>query len=212
MALPAALCQSRRRPLVVGVAAAAEMPFPAQGHVMRFPRLFAEPPPLDVAHALYVALVEQARQPAFYRDWQVPDSLDGRFEMIALHGFLVLRRLKPEGEAGKLLGQTLFDTIFADLDNQLREMGVGDLGVGKRIKVMAKAFYGRIAAYDSALAASDTALEEALRRNLYGTVQPAPAALAAMAGYLRANASALEACPAAEIHRGRLKFTDAPKP
>ena len=102
----------------------------------------------DSARLLYAAVVARAREPVFYTRFRVPDSLDGRFDMIALHAFLVLRRLKEEGADGAALGQALFDVIFSDMDRSLREMGAGDLGVGRRVKRMARGFYGRIAAYD----------------------------------------------------------------
>ena len=125
---------------------------------------------------LYKIVVAQARNPGFYRDCAVPDTLDGRFEMIALHLFLVLHRLKGGDPATAAAAQDLHDLFFADMDQSLREMGAGDLGVGKRVKQMAKGFYGRIAAYEAGLEGDGDALEQALRRNLYGTTDPpAPA-------------------------------------
>jgi cytochrome b pre-mRNA-processing protein 3 len=141
------------------------------------------------AERLYAAAVAQARMPAFYRNYGVPDTLDGRFEMIGLHVFLLMRRLKSDGEAGQALAQALCDRFFDDLDRSLREMGAGDLGVGRRVKAMAKAFYGRIAAYDSAFAGP--ALEDALARNLYGTAAATPEHLSGMARYVRDQAGHL---------------------
>ena len=109
----------------------------------------------DAARALYKTAVARARDPVFYARYAVPDSLDGRFDMIALHVFLVLHRLKQEGDPTKALAQILFDTMFADMDESLRELGVGDLSVGRRVKTMAEALYGRIAAYQAALDADD---------------------------------------------------------
>src|ERR1700761_8191908 len=129
------------------------------------------------AHATYVSIVERAREPEFFLRLDVPDTLDGRFEMIALHMFLVLNRLKAEHEATSEFAQALFDAMFADLDRSLREMGASDIGVGKRVKEMAKGFYGRIAAYEEGLEGDDHTLGEALKRNLYGTVQPRPEAI-----------------------------------
>jgi cytochrome b pre-mRNA-processing protein 3 len=151
------------------------------------------------AQQLYALLVQQARAPAFYAALGVPDSLDGRFEMVALHVFVALRRLKQAGRDA--LAQALFDAMFADMDRSLREIGVGDLSVGKRVKEMARALYGRIAAYEAGLAASDDALLiEALVRNLYGTVAPPPAdAAAALARYLRQAAARLDAVAPAEL-------------
>ena len=107
--------------------------------------------PRQAADQLYRAMVEQARRPAFYRELGVPDTPEGRFEMIALHAALVLRRLRREGLPGQALGQALFDLMFADLDAGLRELGVGDLGVGTYIKRLAGQFYARLAALDEGL-------------------------------------------------------------
>lgn len=151
--------------------------------------------------ALYGATVAAARNPAFYAEWGVPDTLDGRFEMIALHVFLAIRRLKQAGE-NAAFAQALFDTMFADLDRNLREMGVGDLSVGRQVKTMAKAFYGRVVAYERGLAGSDS-LDEAIRRNLYGTVVPDATQLAAAAAYVRRQAQALDAAPVSLLLTGQ---------
>ena len=107
------------------------------------------------------------------------------------------------------LGQAVFDEMFVDMDESLREIGVSDLGVSRRIKQMAEALYGRMAAYDEGLAASAPAvLEAALARNLYGTVPAPPAALPAMAGYLRAAAVAFDRLPAAAVREGEADFAE----
>ncbi len=134
------------------------------------------------AHRLYTEIVEQARSPVFYRERGVPDTLDGRFELIVLHVFLVLHRLKEE-DGVDTLSQDVFDVMFADLDQSLREMGVGDLSVGKKVKVMAQSFYGHVAAYDQAIN-DETAMDDALRRNLYGTVTPSDDDVAFMRTYV----------------------------
>ena len=173
---------------------------------MRLPRLFRSDPATDSAYALYAEVVRQSRLPAFYLDGGVPDSLDGRFDLIALHAFLLMRRLKGEGAAGQDMAQRLFDIMFADMDRSLREMGVGDLGVGRRVKVMASAFYGRIAAYDKGLAEGEAVLGEALRRNLFGTADPAPPVLQRMADYLRRQVREGETWPAAALLGGQVRF------
>jgi cytochrome b pre-mRNA-processing protein 3 len=155
---------------------------------------------------LYVAVVEQARRPGFYRRHRVPDTVDGRFELIALHTFLVLHRLTREGDRTRDLAQALFDRLFADMDRSLREMGAGDMGVGKRIQHMAQAFYGRMAAYRQALAGDDAALEGALRRNLYGTVPEGALPTAAMARYVRETVDLLAGQPAAALEAGTVHF------
>ncbi len=158
------------------------------------------------AHAAYVSIVEQARAREFFLQLDVPDTLDGRFEMIALHMFLVLNRLKAEHEATADFAQALFDAMFADLDRGLREMGATDIGVGRRVKEMAKGFYGRIAAYEEGLKGTDAILGDALKRNLYGTVQPRPEALAAMMGYMRNEAQTLARQPVEAILNDEIKF------
>lgn len=165
---------------------------------------------LDRAHRLYQGVVTQAREQAFYRDCGVPDTLDGRFDMIVLHAILVLRRLKREGGEGSELGQELFDVLFGDMEQSLREMGVGDLSVGRRVKAMAQAFYGRAAAYEAALANDDAALADALRRNLFGTVEPDARELDAVAGYVRRQAAALDAQPGDDMLAGDIRFVDPP--
>lgn len=159
------------------------------------------------AHAAYGHIVERARAPEFYLSAGVPDTVDGRFELLALHAFLVLNRLKRE-HAASAFAQELFDTMFGDLDRTLREMGAGDLGVGPRIKAMARGFYGRIAAYERGLG-DEVELEAALRRNLYGTV-PAIGedAVASLAGYVRRQVAALAAMPLAALLEGDVVFAD----
>lgn len=188
-----------------------------------FKRLFARNPHDSAAQALYQAAVEQARQDAFYRDLQVPDTLDGRFEMICLHVYLLLTRLKQEPATPKShgpnapgkaqeLAQTLFDTLFVDMDRSLREMGAGDLGVAPRVKKMGQAFYGRMAAYDAALAGEGETVSEALRRNVYGTVDEiAPEIPDALSVYLRRELHDLAAQPYSELAKGRVRFGAPPR-
>jgi cytochrome b pre-mRNA-processing protein 3 len=158
----------------------------------------------DAALAAYAAIVARARDPALFAGWGVPDTLDGRFELLALHAFLVLNRLKPE-PAAKDFAQTLFDIMFADLDRGVREMGATDIGVGKQVKAMARGFYGRIAAYEKGLG-DETELTAALRRNLFGTVAPTSDHVAAAARYVRAQAAALASVPAATLQAGQVPF------
>lgn len=160
----------------------------------------------DAAHALYVAAVSQARRPAFYTELGVPDTVDGRFDMIALMTYLILRRLKAEGEKARRLNQKLFDLMFADMDRNLREMGVGDLSVGRKVKELATLFYGRVSAYETGLAGDGDALDEALRRNLYRKSAPSGAELAAMAAYLRAEAARSESWTFVDLKAGRIEF------
>jgi cytochrome b pre-mRNA-processing protein 3 len=167
-------------------------------------------PVREAAELAYGRVVEQARQPGFFIDCGVPDTVDGRFELICLHAFLYLHRLKREQKQAAPLGQRFFDTMFADFDRSLREMGTGDLSVGREVKRMAEAFYGRVAAYEQGLAGDDAVLQPALARNLFGTAPANPARLAAMAGYVRREAARLNDEGAAELLAGRLSFGDPP--
>ncbi len=160
----------------------------------------------ESALALYSTAVVQARRPLLYMDYAVPDSLDGRFDMVSLHVFLLLRRLRAEGSAAQPLSRALAELMFDDMDQSLREMGVGDMGVGKRVRHMAEAFYGRMAAYDTALAEGPEAFESALARNVYRGVEPDPAKLAGLAGYVRRQMVVLEAQPYADLAKGRVNY------
>jgi cytochrome b pre-mRNA-processing protein 3 len=171
---------------------------------MAFARLFGHPPEKIAAAAVHRSAVDQARSVPFYAEHGVPDTLDGRFEMIILHAFLVLHRLRGRAEAQKF-GQALYDVLFGDMDRALREMGTGDLSVGKQVKRMAEGLAGRTRAYQDGLAGTGD-LAEALRRNLYGTVSPTEEHLAFMTGYVRRQAARLDAQDAAEIVAGRVAF------
>lgn len=164
----------------------------------------------DAARKIYVTLVEQSRQPDFYTLCGVPDTADGRFDMILLHGFLLLRRLKRDHDRTADLGQAVFDLMFADMDQNLREMGVGDLSVGKRIKGMVEAFYGRIAAYEAGLAEGPEVLENALRRNLYRHVSPEDGQVAVIAQYMEREAGFLDNIDTETFFAGNLSFGPAP--
>lgn len=178
---------------------------------MALGKLFRRDPMAAPGAALYAGIVEQARLPAFYTEAGVPDTLDGRFELVSLHAFLLLHRLKQEGEAGAQLSQVVVDAMFADMDAALRELGVGDLGVPHRVKRMLSGFHGRIAAYATGLDAPGDGLAGALRRNLYGTLAVDEAAgpgsrADAMAAYMRAAVVGLGRQPGADLLAGRVAF------
>ena len=135
----------------------------------------------EIARRLYDQVVGQARSPSFYVDGGVPDTVDGRFEMVLLHAYLVIGRLMAGEDAAQRIAQYLFDTMITDMDRSLREMGIGDLSVGRKVKAMAEAYYGRSRAYDSALATSDADLSSALRRNVFGTTPSGSETLSSMA-------------------------------
>jgi len=170
-------------------------------------RLFGRSRPSIAGDTLYRAIVAQARLPLFYRDWRVPDTVDGRFEMIVLHLVLLFRRLGRDGEAGQAIAQEVFDIFLADMDQQLREMGVGDLGVPKRMKKIGQSFYGRLATYGTVLATEDEAgLREALERNLFPEAEAQPLAL--LAAYALAAGAQLATQPTKAIAGGALDFPD----
>ena len=129
-------------------------------------------------YLLYGAAVAAARAPVFYTDLGVPDTLDGRFDLVGLHVFLLIRRLRALPPPGADLAQAVFDAMFHDMDMNLREIGVGDMSIAKKVKQMWEAFHGRAAAYATALAAGDAvALEAALARNVWrGAARPGQAA------------------------------------
>jgi cytochrome b pre-mRNA-processing protein 3 len=142
--------------------------------------------------ALHAAIVSAARSVAFYRDGGIPDTFEGRFDLLTLHLCLVARALRAEPAPGPDMAQDLIDCAFRHFDANLREAGVGDLTVPKRMKVLASAFLGRSTAYDEALRQKDLpALASALQRNLYGTVTPPEGALESVVAYVNAATSAL---------------------
>ena len=164
------------------------------------------------AEALYDKLVTQARRPEFYAHCGVPDTIDGRFDMIALHLFLLLHRLKRDHPESADLAQAVFDHMFHDMDQNLREMGAGDLGVGRRVKTMIQGLYGRIAAYEAGLGETDGTLAAALRRNVYGTTEPAPAHLDALTAYVRRQVVTLAEQGYAGLAVGQVVFGEPPVP
>ena len=154
--------------------------------------------------AIYGMIVTQAREPLFYRDLAVPDTVNGRFEMVVLHLALLLWRLEVDpAEAAKRVSQGLFDRFCVDMDGNLREMGVGDLKVPKEMKLMGEAFFGRVAAYRTALAeSSDDKLTAAVARNVFeGEGAGAPR----LAAYMRRTAAVLE--EQKDILAGRPEWT-----
>lgn len=151
---------------------------------------------------LYAAAVAAAREPILYTTLGVPDTLDGRFDLIALHAFLLIHRLRDQTD----LAQAVFDAMFVDMDNNLREIGVGDLSVGKRVRAMWEAFHGRSKTYEAALEANDPeALAAALARNVWRGNAPAGAATA-LAGRVLAQAAHLEELPLSAFTRGQVRF------
>jgi cytochrome b pre-mRNA-processing protein 3 len=151
---------------------------------------------------LYEAIVAAARHVRFYQELGVEDSIDGRFEMIVLHLFLVLERLKSEGVED--LRQNLTDEFFTDMDGSLRELGVSDVTVGKKVRKLAESYYGRVLAYDKALS-DPQLLEETVSRNVY-SAKASPDCAKALARYINQARQSLGAMPLDEILRAELKF------
>jgi len=150
---------------------------------MMFP-LFRRNARQNTISTLYGTIVAQARLPCFYREFGVPDTLNGRFDLLVLLLATVLDRLAKDPVLREL-GQALFDRFCQDMDQNLREMGVGDLAVPKEMRRIGEAFYGRAEAYRGAqAAANEGALAETLVRNIYGGTAPAPGAAARLAAYI----------------------------
>jgi cytochrome b pre-mRNA-processing protein 3 len=160
-------------------------------------------PSRGTIEAIYGMIVTQARQPLFYRDLGVPDTVNGRFDLLVLHLWMVLRRLKAI-EGGVDLSQALFDRFCDDMDANLREMGVGDLAVPKRMQAFGEAFYGRTAAYDLALTAGAEPLAQALCKNILNGEGIEKARQ--LAFYAETATAALVALDATTLQSGSWKF------
>jgi cytochrome b pre-mRNA-processing protein 3 len=180
------------------------------------PLPFRRPKRSATIDALYGMIVAQARTPSFYRGYGVPDAVEARIDMIMLHLVLVLRGLRragsltqenrPADDKNRPLAQELFDRFCQDMDDNFREMGVGDLTVPKEMQRIAEAFYGRAKVYDAALDAGDmAALETALARNIYNS-DGVDAGARRLAAYTREAAEMIGAQDA--LPRGEVRFPD----
>ncbi len=175
--------------------------------------LFRKNPSLDNARTVYAAIISQARDPYFFTEpaasadtgFGAPDTVEGRFEILTLHMYAALRRFKRQGNEAHKFSQTLFDTFFNNMDDSLREMGVGDMSIGRKIRKMAESFYGRVAAYEKAFDSGDeSALNEAIARNVYGDDDQAKGA--PLAEYLRNLVAALESQELNSLMSGKVSF------
>ncbi len=163
--------------------------------------------PLSPARRLYAQLLSRTREPVFYSGYGVPDTFDGRFDLLLVHVFMVVQRLAGEGQAGLDFNQALFDVTFADMDQTLREMGIGDMGVPKHQRRMMTAFNGRMHAYGHALAQGDGDFAVALRRNLYGTMEDEKIPdIQKMVRYIRKNIEFMAESPAGGLLNGEITF------
>lgn len=178
-----------------------------------------------VLESLYGEVVRQTRRPEPYVAWGVPDTLDGRYDMLVLNAFVLFRALgrlsraeaaasgQPESATEAAgLSQALFDHMLMDLDTNLREAGVSDMRIGVRMKKLTKAFYGRVSSYEAGLDADDgdATLRDALDRNVYQKVAAPPEGLALLATYVRALAAAADSWTWEELSHGRVRYPDLP--
>ena len=175
--------------------------------------LFRRSPQIDTISTLYGMIVAQARLPVFYRDYAVADTVNGRFDLIVMHMALVLDRLAKD-PASQSLGQGIFDLFCRDMDDNLREMGIGDLKVPKEMRRMGEAFYGRSQAYLAAIPAAlqpgdgSRSLIDALSRNIYGGAPSAHAAAPRLAAYMLEAVRELRAQDTSSLMAGALRFPD----
>jgi cytochrome b pre-mRNA-processing protein 3 len=161
-----------------------------------------------VAFQLYGAAVSAARSAYLYAGLGVPDTLDGRFDAIGLHVFLVIQRLKRDAEPGPALAQAVFDAMFLDMDINLREMGVGDMSVGKRNRAMWEAFHGRASVYAADWDDAEK-LRTAIARNIWRGADPPEGSAAALQRLARAQDRALSDQSLAELIDGKIHFLPA---
>lgn len=171
------------------------------------PSLFRKNSATNAVYGVYNAIVAQSRQLVFYAEWGVPDTVTGRFDMISLHMALVFRRMRGT-EPSRKFSQAVFDLFFKDMDRSLREMGVGDLGVPKRIQKMGNLFFGLLAAINEAMDRNDReALALVLSRNLFegGELDHSRT----LADYMIEQDKTLAAQPPAEISAGNITFGPA---
>jgi cytochrome b pre-mRNA-processing protein 3 len=161
-------------------------------------------PKTGTVRALHCSLVAAARQPVFFRKYGVADTIDGRFDLVALHGWLVLGRLRAAGQ--NEIAQTLSDAIFVAFDEALRDLGNGDMGMGPRMKKLGNAFNGRLLAYEAA-AGKEAELRDAIHRNVYRAAPGSESQAGALARYSLAARARLESC---DLLAGTLDFGPVP--
>ena len=170
-------------------------------------KLFKRGPNRIAGEKLYQAAIGQARQPGFYSGLGVPDTVEGRFELYTLHVVLVLHRLKGQGAVAAEISQGLFDTYLMALDDALREMGVGDLSVGKKMRKLGEAFYGRAKAYQAALEDKDrAALAALIGRTVYADQNGA--ATDRLADYVQRGAALLASVSLEDILAAELAWPE----
>ena len=169
-------------------------------------RFFSKGRQQKLAANVFKIIVAQSRKKTFYLHLDIPDTLDGRFELIVLHTFLVVRCLKGT-KYEKNFGRDIMTRLFDDSDLSLRELGVGDMGMGKKIKIMADSFYGRCKAYEEGLNQGDNQLEDAITRNIYGGDIERKVALI-LVNYVKSEAKYIEKLSFEEINYGKFNFRE----
>ena len=166
-------------------------------------------PEREIGRSLYKCIADQARSPEFYTRFAAADTIDGRFDVLVLHGFVVMEALKGCGKDGERIGSCLATAIFESLEEALRELGSGDIGISRRIKAMANAFYGRLAVYSSA--ANESEMKEAVIRNLYRGEPGHDADAGLLARYVFKSLESLRVPDAKlELLKGHLVFAPLP--
>ena len=171
------------------------------------PRLFRQRPAYDAGQALYRVAADQAREPAFYRDAHAPDTVEGRFELYMIHVILLALRLRGGGRRAAETSQVMFDAFLRSLDDAMREMGVGDLSVGKKMRRLGEAFYGRAKRYDE-LIGDPAELQAMVRRTLYADVdgEAADSGAHAVSAYAARAHAHLQAQPLDRLLEGEADF------
>ncbi|MBL41321.1 MAG: hypothetical protein CMM49_01530 [Rhodospirillaceae bacterium] len=169
-------------------------------------RFFSKTKQQKLAENVFKLIVSQSRKKIFYTKLSVPDTIDGRFELIVLHTYLVVRCLKNT-KYKKNFGRDIMTKLFDDFDLSLRELGVGDMGMGRKIKVMADSFYGRCKAYEEGLKLGDKELEAAITRNIYGgKIEREVASI--LVDYVKSEAKYIENLSFEEINYGKFNFRE----
>ena len=165
-------------------------------------KYFYNNPDTKVAELYYNRIVEMARNVKLYDKGGVPDTLEGRYELIVLHSHLFIRKLIKSGTIGKNISQEIIDILVKDFDYSLRELGIGDLSVGKKIKKMLEGYYGRAEAYEKALSDDPKSLVSTLKKNLYGSIEPANLEIEYIKNYISNLKKELDIKSDSELSRG----------
>lgn len=163
----------------------------------------------SLVERIYEQIVSQARQPAYYSHYGGTDTVLGRFEVLALRMVLVVRRMQSGSASLSAMSQDLTDRFFQDIDHSMRELGIGDRGIPRRMKTFAGLFYGRAKAYGGALDAGDgEAMTAALRRNFYGVSQEGSLGAPLLSDHVFASAKRLQAQQDSQLLQAQLDFCE----